>query len=87
MIENYIINFENIIYKILFISFISILILIVILLVISLLLLILGCLIKSQKIKSKFLKIVPLLTIGIIFLLSLPYIYILIKMNIYNVFK
>lgn len=87
MIDIYTYDFENIIYKIFFITFISVLILLVILLIISLLLLILGCLIKSQKFKFKFIKIVPSVSIGIIFLLSLPYICVYLKMYLANVFK
>ena len=79
MLNNYMNNFENIVSSILFISFKTILIVLVILLVISLLTLILGCLIKSQKIKSKFLKVVPTLIFGIIFILTLPFIFVYFK--------
>ena len=76
MIENYINNFENIVSTILFIAFKITLIVLVVLLILSLILLAVGCLIKSQKMKSKFLKVVPSLLIGNIFLLSIPIIYI-----------
>ena len=49
------------------------------LLILSLLLLGIGCLIKSQKIKSKFLIVVPTLTVGTIILLAIPYVIIFIK--------
>ena len=54
-------------------------VLLLVLLVISLLLLILGCLIKSQTLKSKFLKTVPFLMIGIFFILLIPILYIRFK--------
>ena len=72
MIENYMNNFSNIVTSILFIAFIVVVLLLVASLIISLLLLILGCIIKSQTLKSKFLKSVPILLIGIIFLLCMP---------------
>ena len=67
MLNNYIYNFETIISNFLFYSFKYTLLLIVIFLMI-------GCIIKSQKIKSKFLKIVPGLLVSLIFLLIFPYI-------------
>lgn len=73
MINNYIKNFENIISSIFFIGFKVILIALVSLLIFSLIMLAIGCLIKSQKIKSKFLIIVPGLFLGNILFLSLPY--------------
>ena len=73
MIDSYISNFENTIATILFISFKIVLIMFVSLLIFSLLVLIFGCLIKSQKIKSKFLKVVPILLASNIFLLCIPY--------------
>lgn len=79
MLDNYINNFESILSTILFISFKCLLIILVSFLILSLLLLILGCLIKSNKIKLNFLKIVPKLTIGIIFLLALPYLFVHLK--------
>ena len=75
MFEDYMNNFNNIITSFFYITFISILVL----LVISLLLLILGCLIKSQTLKSKFLKTVPFLMIGIFFILLIPILYIRFK--------
>jgi len=74
MLNNYINNFETTISTILFYGFKYTLLLLVILLIPSLILLIVGCIIKSQTIKSKFLKIVPGLLLSLIFLLLLPYI-------------
>ena len=65
-------NIENIVSSTLFIGFKITLIILVSLLIISLMLLAIGCLIKSQKMKSKFLIAVPSLLIGIIFFLSIP---------------
>ena len=74
MLNNYINNFETTISAILFYGFKYTLLLLVILLILSLILLIVGCIIKSQTIKSKFIKIVPSLLLSLIFLLLLPYI-------------
>lgn len=79
MLDNYMNNFENVVSSILFIGFKTILIILVILLILSLLLLILGCLIKSKKIKSKFLVVVPSLLFGIIFILAIPLIFVYFK--------
>lgn len=79
MLDNYMNNFESIVSSILFISFKVILIILVVLLILSLLLLLLGCLIKSQKIKSKFLVVVPSLLFGIIFILAIPLIFVYFK--------
>lgn len=76
MLDNYINNFENIVSSTLFIAFKVTLIILVTLLILSLILLAIGCLIKSQKIKSKFLIAVPSLLIGIIFFLSIPPIFV-----------
>lgn len=76
MPTDYIDNFENVVSSIFFVSFKVIVIILVILLVFSLIMLAVGCLIKSQKIKSKFLVVVPGLLIGGIFFLSLPYIFV-----------
>lgn len=73
MPTDYIDDFEDIISLILFSSFKAIVIILTILLIFSLIMLAIGCLIKSQKIKSKFLIVVPSLLIGSIFFLSLPY--------------
>ncbi|MED9925201.1 MAG: hypothetical protein UFI45_08070 [Clostridia bacterium] len=72
MLDSYINNIENIVSDTLFIGFKITLIILVSLLIISLILLAIGCLIKSQKMKSKFLIAVPSLLIGIIFFLSIP---------------
>ena len=73
---DYIDNFENIVSSIFFVSFKVIIIILAILLIFSLIMLAIGCLIKSQKIISKFLIAVPSLLIGSIFFLSLPYIFV-----------
>lgn len=75
-------NFNNVISSIFYIGFKLVLIILTISLIVSLLLLILGCIIKSQKLKSNFLKAVPLLIIGIFFILLLPVIYVHLKSNI-----
>lgn len=77
--ENYIFNIENSISNILFYSFIGCLCLIVIELIISLIMLIIGCLIKSQTIRNKFLRIVPISLFFLILILSIPKIGITIK--------
>ena len=79
MIDDYINNIENLTSYFLLKGFKYILIILVVLLIISLLLLILGCLIKSQTIKSKFLKVVPSLILGIIIILAIPYIVVCFK--------
>lgn len=72
MLDSYMNNIENIVSSTLFIGFKITLIILVSLLIISLMLLAIGCLIKSQKMKSKFLIAVPSLLIGIIFFLAIP---------------
>ena len=72
MLDSYMNNIENIVSSTLFIGFKITLIILVSLLIISLMLLAIGCLIKSQKMKSKFLIAFPSLLIGIIFFLSIP---------------
>ena len=67
MLDSYMNNFENIVSSTLFIVFKITLIVLVSLLILSLVLLAIGCLIKSQKLKSKFLIAVPSLLIVIIF--------------------
>lgn len=76
MPEDYISNMENMLSTILFVGFKVIVIILTILLILSLIMLAIGCLIKSQKLKSKFLLVVPSLLIGSIFFLSLPYIFV-----------
>lgn len=75
MIDNYISNFENMVSSIFFIGFIAILVSLASALILSLALLAVGCLIKSQKLKSKFIKVVPILLVVIIIVLVLPYIF------------
>lgn len=74
MINNYINNFQSIISIFLFYGFKYTLLLLVVILILSLIFLMIGCIIKSQTIKSKFIKIVPSLLLSLIFLLLLPYI-------------
>lgn len=79
MLTDYMNNFQNIVSSIFFVSFKVILIILVILLIFSLIMLAIGCLIKSQKIKSKFLITVPSLLLGLIVYLISPLIYIYFK--------
>lgn len=76
MPTDYIDNFENVVSSIFFVSFKVIVIILAILLVFSLIMLAVGCLIKSQKIKSKFLNVVPSLLVGTCLFLALPYIFV-----------
>lgn len=79
MLDDYINNFENVVSSIFFVSFKIIVIVLMGLLILSLIFLAIGCLIKSQKIKSKFLIAVPsLLLINIIFI-TIPYIFVYFK--------
>ena len=75
MVDSYISNFENMLSTIFFASFKIILIFLTVSLLFSLIMLAIGCLIKSQKIKSKFLIAVPSLIIGTFFFLIAPVIY------------
>ena len=75
MIDNYISNLENMVSSIFFVGFIAILVSLASALILSLALLAVGCLIKSQKLKSKFIKVVPILIVVIIIVLVLPYIF------------
>lgn len=79
MVNDYINNFQNILSNILFASFKYILILLITALIFSLIMLAIGCLIKSQKIKSKFLIAAPSLILALILLLCFPIIFIYIK--------
>lgn len=72
MIEN-LDNFGNVLSNIFFIGFKVIVIILTILLILSLIILAIGCLIKSQKIKSKFLIVTPSLLVGLVLFLVLPY--------------
>ena len=76
---DYMNNFNDMLSTIFFVSFIVIVITIAILIILSLIMLAIGCLIKSQKIKSKFLKIVPGLIILGIFIILSPILYINIR--------
>lgn len=72
-------NIGNVISDIFYYFFITTVIILASLLIISLIALIIGCLIKSQKIKSKFLLVVPGIVIVNILFLSFPCIFVLIK--------
>lgn len=79
MLDDYMNNIENIVSSIFFVSFKVIVIILTILLIFSLIMLVIGCLIKSQKIKSKFLIAVPSILIGMVCFLSIPYIFVYFK--------
>ena len=79
MLENYMNNVENLLSSILFTSFKGILIILTISIIFSLIMLAIGCLIKSQKLKSKFLKVAPSLLVRVIFILCIPYIFVYFK--------
>lgn len=79
MLDSYINNINVFLSNALFFCFKYAVITFVTLLILSLLLLGFGCLIKSQKIKSKFLIVVPSLTVGTILLLAIPYVILFIK--------
>lgn len=79
MLNEYMYNYQTIISSFLFIAFKIILIAMIVLLILSLILLAIGCLIKSQKLRSKFLIIVPNLLVGIVIFLSIPIIFVRIK--------
>ena len=73
MLNDYMNNFQNIVSSIFFVGFKVILIILVSLLIFSLIMLALGCLIKSQKIKSKFLTSSMCLLFGNILFLCIPF--------------
>lgn len=76
MLDDYMNNFENIVSSVLFLAFKVILIILVILLILSLVMLGIGCLIKSQKIKSKFLTSTLCLFVSDIVFLLLPVLFV-----------
>lgn len=71
---DYMNNFENTVLTVFFLLFKFILVILTISLLFSLIMLAIGCLIKSQKIKSKFLVATPTILFGLIFFLLLPYV-------------
>ena len=73
MLNDYMNNFQNIVSSIFFVGFKVILIILVSLLIFSLIMLSIGCLIKSQKIKSKFLTSSMCLLFGIVVFLCIPF--------------
>ena len=70
--NDYIGTINNYISQILFYSFVGVLSVLSVLLIISLLFLIIGCLIKSQKIKSRFLKASLSLLVLLFFVILIP---------------
>lgn len=79
MIDNYINNFNALFSNALFFCFKYAVVLLTSILLLSLIVFAIGCLIKSQKIKSKFLVTIPTLIVGEILLLALPYLVVHIK--------
>lgn len=79
MLNDYMNNFQNIVSSIFFVGFKVMLIILVTLLMFSLIMLSIGCLIKSQKIKSKFLTSSMCLLFGNIFFLCIPFFVVYIK--------
>lgn len=79
MLNDYMNNFQNIISSIFFVGFKVMLMILVILLIFSLIMLAIGCLIKSQKIKSKFLTSSICLLFGNILFLGIPFFIVYIK--------
>lgn len=75
----YINNFERILSFFFFTSFKIIVCILTIILILSLIILAIGCVIKSQKIKSNFLKLIPKLLLVLIFILILPYLFLQFK--------
>lgn len=73
MLNDYMNNFQNIVSSIFFVGFKLMLIILVTLLIFSLIMLSIGCLIKSQKIKSKFLTSSMCLLFGNILFLCIPF--------------
>lgn len=79
MLDSYLNNINVFLVNALFFCFKYAVVTFVILLIVSLILLTVGLLIKSQKIKSKFLIVVPSLILANIFILAIPYVVIKIK--------
>lgn len=82
MIDEYITNINSIGMEVLFFLFKISLVIITLILIVSLVLLIIGCLIKSQKIKIRFLKASIGNLLSLIFLLIIPIIIFEIKQHI-----
>lgn len=74
MLDNYINNFNALFSNALFFCFKYSIIFLTLILLISLIIFAIGCLIKSQKIKSKFLRVIPTLIIVEILVLTIPFI-------------
>lgn len=71
---NYIENISNTVSSILFYMFIAVISILALVLILSLFFLIIGCLIKSQTIKSKFLKASISILILLLFIIAIPYV-------------
>lgn len=76
MIDDYIYNINNAISNMLFYFFIVSVVCTTILIVFSLIMLIIGYKLKSQTIRAKFLRIVPIGIVLLIFILIIPELYI-----------
>lgn len=76
---DYINGFENVVSTAFFFIYKIMLIILTIALLFSLIMLAIGCLIKSQKLKSKFLIATPTLLFGILFIILLPYLVVYFK--------
>ena len=79
VLDNYIENINNTMSAVWFYAFITTITVLTIILIISLLCLIIGCLIKSQKIKSNFLKAAIYILLILGFILVIPYIIVAFK--------
>ncbi|MBR3003090.1 MAG: hypothetical protein IKF38_06005 [Clostridia bacterium] len=73
---DYLDNFQNNVSDIFFVGFKVVVIMLTILLILAFIILAIGCLVKSQKIKSKFLIVVPSLFIGLVLFLAIPYFFV-----------
>ena len=72
MLDNYINNFNALFSNALFFCFKYSIIFLTLIIFISLIIFAIGCLIKSQKIKSKFLRVIPTLIVIEILVLTIP---------------
>lgn len=79
MIENYMNNFNALFSNALFFCFKYTVIFLTIVLLLSLIIFAIGCLVKSQMIKSKFLRVIPTLITIEILVLTIPLMVVRIK--------
>ena len=77
--NNYIENISNTLSAVLFYTFGTTVAIITLILITTLIFLIIGCLIKSQKVKSKFLKVSISVLAMLVFMLAIPYIVVVFK--------